>query len=351
MPESDSKPSSSTRLRALLGMALFLVVGALVVIGITLWVIGSPPRSQAVALLEGISAAEFAALPDDDAYPAAVALASDGTLYTGSYQTGALWTVDADGNVREISGARQLIGSVTGLDVGPDDTLYILDRISALEAKGAKVWRYTDGDLGLLFTLPDMPARGFLPDDIAVDGAGRIYISDRVGHLLAYDADGQSLAADDQPYWWQLPCATGCEATGLAYDEGRDAILVADAATDSMYRIKLADGAPGGSERIYTGVQAGGNGGQAGEYGIDGIDIAPSGDIYLALLAQNRVARLDGQQLTMLAKDFRGASDLVYDATRERLIVTNWNQFSLGFGTRPQLPFALDALELGGEQS
>ena len=80
-------------------------------------------------------------------------------------------------------------------------------------------------------------------------------------------------------------------------------------------------------------------------FGFDGIDVTPAGEVYLALLAWNRAARLDKGELQMLARDFRGASDLVYDAARERLIVTNWNQFSLGFGTRPQLPFALDAVE------
>ena len=81
-------------------------------------------------------------------------------------------------------------------------------------------------------------------------------------------------------------------------------------------------------------------------YGFDGIDVTPAGEIYLALLAWNRAAHLQDGELRMLARDFRGASDLVYDAARGRLIVSNWNQFSLGFGTRPQLPFALDAIEL-----
>ena len=64
-----------------------------------------------------------------------------------------------------------------------------------------------------------------------------------------------------------------------------------------------------------------------------------------ALLGWNRAARLQNGELEMLARDFRGASDLALDARRGRLYVTNWNQFSLGFGTRPQLPFALDVLE------
>jgi hypothetical protein len=37
---------------------------------------------------------------------------------------------------------------------------------------------------------------------------------------------------------------------------------------------------------------------------------------------------------------------VVYDPTQDALIVTNWNQFSLGFGTSPQLPFALDIVDL-----
>ena len=53
----------------------------------------------------------------------------------------------------------------------------------------------------------------------------------------------------------------------------------------------------------------------------------------------------------MLAKDFRGASDIAYDHARRRLYVTNWNQFGLAFGTRPQLPFAIDVIDLGAGSS
>jgi hypothetical protein len=49
----------------------------------------------------------------------------------------------------------------------------------------------------------------------------------------------------------------------------------------------------------------------------------------------------------MLAKDFRGASDLAYDPARRRLYISNWNQFGLAFGTRPQLPFAIDMMQFG----
>lgn len=342
MSDATAPPDRSTRLRALLGLAAILLIGAVVVIAVTLWVIGSPARSQAIALLDGLSLREFAALPDDDAYPAALAIAADGRVFTGSYQTGAIWAISPAGDIREVAGARDLIGSVTGLDIAPDGQLYILDRVSALESQGAVVWRYDGSQLERLFEIPQSAFAGFLPDDIAVNGTGRIYLSDRQGHVLRYDAAGQPLRTHGEARWWKLPCDAGCEATGLAYDDGRDALLVADAANDRVYRINLANDEPSSVETVFQRNE------QASSMGLDGIDISPDGDIYLAMLARNHVARLRDGELVLLARDFRGAADLVYDAARDRLIIANWNQFSLGFGTRPQLPFALDVMDLGG---
>ncbi len=343
MPEADSKPSTFTRFRALLVLALVLLIGVVVIIAITWWVIGSAPRSQAVAALDGVAVSQFATLPDDDAYPAALAIAADGTVYTGSYQSGALWRISPQGEVREIAGARDLIGSVTGLDIAPDGALYILDRISPLESKGAVVWRYSQGELRLVSRFPT-DAFG-LPDDIAVDRDSIIYISDRDPALvLSFRAERLSLNTVWQPYGEEV------SPTGLAYDAARHSLLITDSAGDTVYRVAIArvsaaaqeiDGEIVRTETLFK------NGSQNG-YGFDGIALAPNGDIYIALLNRNRVARLEDGALVILAKDFRGASDLVYDAARDRLIVSNWNQFSLGFGTRPQLPFALDVIELGG---
>ena len=340
MPESDSNPSSFTRFRALLALLITLLIGAVVMVAMTWWVVGSAPRSQAVAEREGVSVSEFAALPDEDAYPAALAIAGDGTVYTGSYQTGALWAISPDGDVSEIAESRSRIGSITGLDIAPAGDLLILDRIAALESKGAIVWRYQAGELTSVVQIPAEPTIGLqLPDDIAVDSAGQIYISDREpARVWRYSGDGENLGL-----FWRPPAGAEAAPTGLAYDPGRDAILISDSAQDAVYRV------PAGAADLATASAAtetlfndqGRNG-----YGFDGLDVSPSGEVYLALLAWNRAARLHKGELQMLARDFRGASDLVYDAANHRLIVANWNQFSLGFGTRPQLPFALDVIDL-----
>lgn len=338
-PEPESPRFS--RLRALLFIPLALVFGAVLIALMTWWVIGSAPRSQAVAVAEGIRVAEFAALPDDDAYPAALAIDAAGGLYTGSYQSGALWSISPEGEVREIAGSRERIGSVSGLDLAPDGALYVLDRIDPVAAKGASIWRFKDGELRLLFTIPKDEGASdgiMLPDDIAVDSDGRIYISDRAGRIFRVSAEGERLDGGVGGAW-RNSCNGPCAPTGLAYDRANDDILFTDGALDSAHRIGGLDLQSSSYERIYSAEDD-------PDYGFDGITVSPDGDIYIALLNWNRVARLDAGELVMLAKDFRGASDVAYDPARDRLYATNWNQFGLAFGTSPQLPFAIDVIHL-----
>lgn len=337
---SDPEPARFPRLRALLFLLLALLFGAALIIAMTWFVIGAAPRSRAVAVAEGLRVSEFAALPDDDAYPAALAIDADGMLFTGSYQTGALWSISPDGDVREIAGSRERIGSVSGLDVAAAGALYILDRIAPLDATGAAVWRYANGELARLFEIrSEAFVAGVLPDDIAVDAGERIYISDRLGHVLRYSPTGEPLGLGGEAYWWFAPCREKCEITGIAYDPAGDDLLIADPADEAIYRVKISDDPTGDRRTVLRASDP------KHDYGFDGIAAAPSGDIFIALLNWNRVARVDGGALVMLAKDFRGASDLAYDPARDRLYVTNWNQFGLAFGTRPQLPFAIDVIQ------
>ena len=340
MTDTDSTPAPHPRLRALIFLLLALAFAVALVVAMTFFVIGSAPRSQAVALAADVAVSEFASLPDEDAYPAALAIDADGWLYTGSYKTGALWSISPEGIVREIEGARENIGSVSGLDLAPDGALYILDRIAPLDATGALVWRYAGGDLARLFEIKAEDFRGgLLPDDIAVDSAGRIYVSDRLGRALRYGRDGESLGADGEALWWRSPCSDNCEITGIAYDAVHDALMIADPAAEAVYRVAVGDASPGAESITLRGAR------QKYDYGFEGLAVTADGDIYLALLNWNRVARLHDGALVMLAKDFRGVSDIAFDAARKRLYATNWNQFGLAFGTRPQLPFAIDVIE------
>ena len=101
-----------------------------------------------------------------------------------------------DGVVSEIDGSRARIGSVTGLDVAPDGALLILDRITPLDAQGAVIWRYADGNLETVVEIPNDEAVGLLlPEDIMVDSAGLIYISDRkTGRVWRIAMAGEDLS-------------------------------------------------------------------------------------------------------------------------------------------------------------
>lgn len=295
----------------------------------------STRRGLAVAIDQTITVSEFVTLPDDDAYPAALAITADGILYSGSYQSGVLWRITPEGGVAEVANTRQIIGSVSGLDVGPDGALYILDRIAPLTAEGAIVWRLNaDDTLTLIVQFPKSEdAGGF--DDIALDAQGRIYVSDRIRRAV-----WRFVGSGDPIVWWRSP-QTPAEPIGLAYDALSATLLISDPTANRVYRVSV-DAVDTATETVSVYDPAG----RAESPGFDGITVAADGQIYAAALGTNRVGRVEANHFVPLAEGFRGASDVAWDSARRRLYVTNWNQLSLGFNTQPQLPFALDVIQL-----
>jgi sugar lactone lactonase YvrE len=296
------------------------------------------PRSLGTALVEGLTVREYSRLPDNDSYPAAVATAPDGTAYTGSYVTGTIWRISPDGTLQELSGTREGIGSVAGLSLDVAGNLLIVDITDAdPQTNGGSLKRLnTDGSVSTLLTQPD--AEGFVsPDDVTVDAAGLIYISDRGRDTVwRMNPDGSAVTA-----WWQPPALEGIQfydPTGLAYDAANDAILISDGTTDSLYRVPVSD--PANATLLYW------HQGRPNPPGFDGLTVGADGSIYLAALAQRGIARLEENDLVYLAGLFRAPSDVdVLDA--DRLIVTNWDSFSLAVpAVPPNLPFALDVITL-----
>lgn len=313
------------------GAALLLAAASLAVI---LLIINTGERPQARAAAPGVTVREFAALPGDDAYPASVAAAPDGSVYSGSYVTGALWRVAPDGSLSELAGTRGVLGAVSGLTVGPDGALYVVYLSGpALAAVGGGVARVAPGGQITTFAAP---AGGLLlPDDIALDAQGRVYVSDRGRRaVLRFAPDGSAGAV-----WWTPPVPDGgmsAAPTGLAYDAATDTLIVTDSHLDDIYRLSL-DGQL--VETLYA--QAG----RPDAPGLDGVTAAPDGAIYAAARAQNRVVGVVGGALVTLAEGFRGVSDVDYRAGR--LYAANFDSFSLVVSAlQPRLPFALDVIEL-----
>jgi hypothetical protein len=309
-------------LLAIIAVTYFLIVQAL-----------NSGRQQAAALVEGIAVSQFAALPDDDAYPAAVAARPDNTVYTGSYVTGAIWSISADGTPTEIPGTRDNLGSITGIAITPENVLLVIDRLDANpRAAGGVVRQITvDGNVSD-FAQPNDEEGFVAPDDITLDGEGRIYVSDRGrDEVWRFEADGSAGVV-----WWTPPeGTTSAEPTGLAYDATTDSMIITDPEVNAIYRVSL-DGAT--TTTLY---QHGA--GQAEAPGFDGVTVTPEGEIYVAALGLNQIGLLREDQLEYIAGGFRGASDVAY--SEGKLYVSNFDQFSLVVSAvRPQLPFALDVI-------
>lgn len=324
---------------------IFILIGGLMaLIALTLLLISfsynAAQRVMATALVEGVSVQEFATLPDDDAYPAAVTVGSDGTVYTGSRATGAVWSISPDGQVSELPGTRETVGAVNGLEARQDGSLFVLDRLNSdPRASGGKVWRIlASGEIEDFATIAD--ANGFLsPGDITVDSAGRVYATDRGrGLVWQWDADGA-----DGRLWWVPPAdIEGIVPTGLAYDVVNNAILVTDSEQNTVYRVAISEtgGSQGAGDLLFHYTE------EVNYPSFTGITVMPDGDIYIAALGQNGIVRLENGTITYVAGNFRGLND-VAAAPDGKIYAANFDARALVVPLiQPQLPFGIDVLTL-----
>jgi streptogramin lyase len=334
-------------------VAIFFIGVTLVIVGLFgltgflyLQQVRNIPRSEPVTMQEdSVMVEEFITFEDDDAYPGAIAVAPEGTLYTGSFATGTVWQATPDGTVTELSGTRDELGSISGLDVGADGTLYILDRRHPIESRGAQVYRLVDGNLE---RIAQFPAEGNnavqSANDIAVDSEGRVYLVDLGGATIwRINPDAGTINR-----WWQPDTTNRSYAlVGAAYYPARDSLLVTDASAGAIYTLSVADDSPQ-ADALYNYT------GDTQTPGFNGITTGTAGEVYVAALGTNRVARLnpDSGDLTYLAGAFRGSSDVAFDDARQRLYVNNWDQRSLlpvqvvflEIDIEPRLPFSVDVL-------
>lgn len=300
--------------------------------------LNSGPRVISTSLVPDVTVREFASLPDNDAYPAAVTSAPDGTIYTGSFATGAVWAIDPSGNVRELPNTRDSIGAVMGLAVAPDGAILVIDQNDTdPRSAGGLIQRIAPD--GTVSVYVDNDPSFVAPNDIVFDSSGAFYVSDP-GRNEVWRFIEDENGTPQGEVWWVPPIeGTGIRnaVTGLAYDPVNDAIIVTDPETNKIYRIMIADGS---SETIYR------HGERSDPPGFDGATVAPDGTLYVAALGQNGIAIVDNGDLDYIAGLFRGASDVEY-AAPNRLYVTNFDQSSLIIPLlQPQLPFTIDVIEL-----
>lgn len=328
-------------------VAMVLIIGA--VIGLTGGLyylnVSNFPRLNPAAFSDSVTVSEFVTFEDEETYPAAVTSASDGTLYTGSYVHGAVWRVFSNGDAFEISQTRDLIGSVIGIDVGEDGTVYVLDHIDAFATGNAKIWRISGDTVETIMdtTIDSMLSIG-KPNDIAVGTDGRVYLLDiALGQILVIDDSGRSI-------FWQAPDAS-YQIAGLAYHPVNDSLLISDAGKSAIYEIPVnASDTEAERQTLFINEEI------VSHPAFNGLSVAEDGIIYVSAFNQNEIWQIipGTNEHTVLAGNYRGASDVAYDTANQRLYVNNWDQSWLipitlvvmQVDVPPRLPFSVDIIEL-----
>lgn len=312
--------------------------GILLLVGLT-WLLANQAlnttRDLAVPVEVNVLVREFAALPDDDAYPPSVTVAQDGTVYTGSFASGTVWAITPAGEVSEIPNTRETIGALISITIASDGSLLVLDQLDTdPRSAGGKIWRIDLNDNTL--TELAVGERWIALDDVTVDAQGRIYVSD-AGSNQVWRFNGNGTAG---AVWWVPPVNASDPrhaVRGLAYDTSTDSLIITDSELDIIYRVALADGA---TEQLYN------HNGRDFAPGFDGITVTPDGTIYVAALGQKGIARVVNGELQYVAGLFRNPSDVDY-AEPALLYVPNFDQSSLVLPFDvPQLPFAIDVIDL-----
>lgn len=342
---------------------LMIIGGLLFLAAITLFLISlslNPgERQQAIALVDTVTVEEFTTLPDEDSYPASIAVAPDGAVYTGSYETGAIWRIQADKPINEtvarenrieadtpyleeIAGTRETIGSVRALDISADGTLYVLDGTdSDPRARGGTIWSITpDGtltDLGGIERTSENEdgetiTESFLsPYGLTLDNNGNLYVSDRgFREVWRITPDG------DESVFWTPPAEAN--VAGLFYDENTDSLLMSNPDTHSIFRVSM-DGT--NTEVVYQhdGAQ------NPGFTDVTVLD----GTIYAVAIDQRAIVRVSEGEIFYIVGTLRGPNALASSGD-DTLYVTNFDSASLvNPGQVPQLPFGIDRVMLAGE--
>lgn len=322
---------------------VFLVVGAfLLLAGATLFLLtltlNSTPRQVGRALEDGVTVAQFAALPDEDAYPSTVAVGADGSVYTASFISGAVWKISANGEtVTEIPTTRDTFDSVSALAVRPDDTLLAVGFAGGDSGDWAVYSITQDGEVQQFATRDD--AAGFAsPLDMVLDSDGAVYVLDRgQADIWRWNADGS-----EGTLWRSLldsPGRSSAEArplpTGITFDAQTNAFYVTDSDANTIVRVPRSGGAP---SLVFRSTDT------RFLPAFDGIAIGGDGAIYVTALEQKGLVRIQNDELVYIAGNFRGPSDIAFTPDG-RLIVANFDSLALAQANiRPQLPFGLDVV-------
>ncbi len=221
--------------------ALFVVVmtvAVVAIVGLTGLLIYNSlklPRHDAKPVAPNVTVTTFLSFPEDNIYPVGLARAADGTFYLSEFGTGAMLKADLQGKLTPIVAAHGALSAGGPLVVGPDGTLYVIDYANQNFGTLKRVTQ--DGTVQPFGIAPANKSIALFAQ-MAFDDKGNLYVTNpSYGEVWRFDASGNGRV------WWSAPAVANVAGlpTGIAFDAPKNAFIIGDTGTGTIYRIGIAD--------------------------------------------------------------------------------------------------------------
>ncbi|MBS4178796.1 SMP-30/gluconolactonase/LRE family protein [Lederbergia citrea] len=204
-------------------------------------------------------------------HPEGLVFDRNGDLYCGG-ELGQIYRICPKGKVTEIC---RVGGLFLGMAFGPDDYLYVCNEDQRKVFKISKDgnWEvFATGVDGEPFILPNM---------VAFDNRGRLYISDSGdldganGRIYRFTLDGRG-----EPFSKEMFCF----ANGIAWNHNYTELYIVESQANRVVAVPLLDNDNAGKSRIII---------EGLERFPDGISIDSKGNFYITCYATNRIYIVD----------------------------------------------------------
>ncbi len=294
-------------------------------------------RHDSAAVAPGVSVTTFATLPGDSVYPIGIARAPDGTLYVSAFGLDIVYKVAATSELTPwLQSANGLIAP-GALTVAPNGILYVIDFTTARPGTsvGAIKTITPDGKVSVYDnSLPVTQGLSYL-SHLAFDAQGNLYVTlTASGEIWRYPANGSGTGTS----WLKLASVGSnvAQPTGIAYDKARNALIIADAATGTIYRATItSNGGPDQPLVMYRNA----------DLSVQGLVFDDAGHLLVAAWQHDngQLARLESDgTYTLLAQGFRDPSDVL--ATGGKIYVVNSDLSGLVPLMHAKPPFTVDVV-------
>jgi sugar lactone lactonase YvrE len=333
IPPATGEPSKVRRLLFFLifGGCVFAIVGGTIFL-LFRDIVGrlDVPRGEPKAVLAGSALSTLTRIDQGQAFPYAIAKGSDGALYLSVFGQGAIRKIDADGRLADW----QTLTAPGALVMGPNNLAYVIDYSVAQASASGRLKKLAPNGRFEPFGDALNAAGVSLLSQMALDANGNLYVTvptESVASSKIWRVQPDGFAA---PFITLPPVGSRIsEPLGIAYDAISDSLVVADAGTNTLYRIPLATALPETLLRENT-------------FPLATVAVGSNGAIYFSVWAQQngQIFRLDAGQPTLISEGHHTPLGLLAEA--DTLYVVGSDLSRLPQPVQAVPPFTVDAIRL-----